>query len=43
MALIYPTVTHVDGFDPLPQYEIRGREVYRAVDGYIALRQYEIR
>ena len=46
MALIYRTVMHVDGYEALAQYEIRGNKVYRTVthvDGYHALAQYEIR
>ncbi|EPZ6889063.1 TPA: hypothetical protein ACG5U3_004195, partial [Escherichia coli] len=43
---IYRTVSHVDGWNGLPQYEIRGNKIYRTVshvDGWNGLPQYEIR
>ncbi|WP_318440463.1 hypothetical protein [Photobacterium leiognathi] len=46
MANIYRTVSHVDGYNGLAQYEIRGNQIYRTVShvrGYNGLAQYEIR
>ncbi len=43
---IYCTLTHVNKFNPHPQYEIRDNEIYRTlmhVDGFNPLPQYEIR
>jgi len=45
MAKIYRIVTHVDGYNALAQYEIRGNQIFRTVshvNGYNALAQYEI-
>jgi len=42
---LFRTVTHVGGYNPLSQYEIRENEIYRTVthvDGYNAFPQYEI-
>jgi len=46
LSKIYRTLTHVDGYNALPQYQIRADKIYRTVThvgGYNALPQYEIR
>ncbi|WP_259524270.1 hypothetical protein [Shewanella baltica] len=46
MPNIYRTVSHVGGWQGLPQYEIKGDKIYRTVshvDGWQGLPQYEIK
>lgn len=46
MAKIYRTVSHVDGYNGMPQYEIKGTKIYRTVShvgGYNGMPQFEIR
>ena len=46
MAQTYRTVSHVDGRQRLPQYEITGNQIHRTVsrvDGRQGLAQYEIK
>ena len=46
MLQIYRTVSHVDGWQGLAQFEIRRGKIYRTVshvDGWQGLPQYEIK
>lgn len=45
MSKIDRTVSHVDGWEDLPQYEVKGDKINRTVshkDGWQGLPQYEI-
>lgn len=46
MLKIYRAVSHVDGWEGLPQYEIEGDKIYRTVshvNGWEGFPQYEIK
>jgi hypothetical protein len=46
MARIYRTVSHIGGYNGMPQYEIRDRQIYCTVShvgGYNGMAQFEIR